>query len=445
MSAFVNADGQVNQNEIFYLEYIDALFAISAADRKNAVNITLEESIRHLSTLSLRERLGVLKMVQQLALSDDDLSTEEATLLAALTMSLGFDSTLFSGVRILTFRSAVATGGKNALYVEAEWECSINEAIAREYTRLADLLHTEGYEFFYLPEMMRRIENRLPVFYNTLQYLHPQLSTGDINRIGNHLPQMTTASFTREMFLNHWNQKGVDLKAPAFILPLSLPDQNMEVNFLLFELIPGCSPYASLDSFFQLRRSIAERITALFPSYLQSFLSRYDRCHAWQINPEQDFMYYTGFHKIILDTLVRNHAPHTTALLCISEEGTIRLQRAQTLEVKMPALSRALYLFFLHHPEGIRLDDLKKHREEILKVYKQISSYKNEDQLRSAVWTLTDYTGSTLSSAISRIKKAFTPLAGEELSMYLISGPKGEEKQIHLDRSKVQSNFSYPE
>lgn len=441
LSEVVKADGEVNQNEIFYLEYIDQLFQINATDRKNAVSLTLEEAVRRLKQLSLPERYGVLRMVQQLSLSDNDLSTEESLLLTALSLSLNLHHPKLPNARILTINRFTGNVEGNVLFIEAEWNESCNRQIRSEYDAIQTLLHQEGYEFFYLPEIIRELRKRQDSFGNTLRYLHPELTGVQLTEIGDNIKQLTTSSFTREMFLNQLNHQELGMDTPAFFF--QLPDLHgaQEVNFLLLNIAPDDSPFNLLCSFFDFRQNIDLCLPALFPIVHERSLMRYERSHARQMNREHDFQCYTGFHKIILDTLVKYHADQDNGLLEIDERGKFILHTPNPLEVKIPALAKSLYLFFLNYPEGIRLDDLKKHREEILSIYKYISTYKNEAQLRQAVWALTDYTGNTLSSAISRIKKAFCDLLGKEAGIYHITGAKGEPKRIYLDRSKVKNQL----
>lgn len=441
LSEFAKADGEVNQNEIFYLEYIDSLFQISATDRKNAVSLTLEEAVRRLKRLSLPERYGVLRMVQQLSLSDNDLSSEESLLLTALSLSLDLHHPELPNARILTINRFTGDVKGNVLFVEAEWDELCNCQIRSEYDTIQALLQQEGYEFFYLPEIIRKLGKQQDSFVNTLRYLHPELTSSQLAGIGDNIQQLTTSFFTREMFLNQLNHQELGIDTPAFFF--QLPDLHgaREVNFLLLHIAPGHSPLSQLRSFFDFRQNIEFCLPGLFPAEYERSLIRYERSHARQMDREHDFQCYTGFHKIILDTLVKYNANQDKGLLEIDERGKLILHTPNPLEVKIPALAKSLYLFFLNYPEGIRLDDLKKHREEILIIYKYISTYKNETQLRQAVWALTDYTGNTLSSAISRIKKAFCDLLGKEAGIYLISGAKGEPKRIYLDRSKIKNQL----
>ena len=103
----------------------------------------------------------------------------------------------------------------------------------------------------------------------------------------------------------------------------------------------------------------------------------------------------------------------------------------------MPALCKALYIFFLFHEDGMSLNYLNDHKEELYRIYRGISTYGDDELLRKAIDNLTDFIGSTINANLSRIRKAFRDILGEEASPYLIKGEKGGRKIIHLDRSLV--------
>jgi len=103
----------------------------------------------------------------------------------------------------------------------------------------------------------------------------------------------------------------------------------------------------------------------------------------------------------------------------------------------MPALCKALYIFFLLHEDGMSLNYLNDHKPELYRIYRRISTYGDEELLNKAIDNLTDFIGSTMNANLSRIRKAFRDILGDEANIYLIKGEKGGRKIIHLDRSLV--------
>lgn len=440
LSEFVRADGIVNQNEICYLQYIYGILNITPDVVKNAATLDLADAVRQLAQLEIRDKYAVMKMVQQLVLSDNELSPEESLLLTALTISLQVGHPDIPSGRILSVEGFTRKVEGNVLYVEASYDESVNREICDQYDSLVSFLKGHHYDFFYLPAVIHQIGSRKAVFRNTLQYIQPELSAATLDQVDRQIHELSTSFFAREMFLNQMSQKGLSSLKPSFFFQLPDQNENNFSNFLLVE-IDERQPEGLLRSFFSIREHICDLIATLPPAVYQDYLSRFNRDSVDTIDPESDFQCYTGFHKIIIDTILKYNASQQTGNLFIDETGRIFLKRPEWLEVKMPALARAFYLFYLQHEEGIRLDELKQYRSEILAIYRRVSTYQNEDQLKNTVRSLTDYTGNTLNTTISRIKKAFVNILGSEAPLYLIAGEKGAPKKIHLDRRRVESAF----
>ena len=103
----------------------------------------------------------------------------------------------------------------------------------------------------------------------------------------------------------------------------------------------------------------------------------------------------------------------------------------------MHTLCKALYIHFLFHEEGIPLNYLSDYNSELYKIYRQISTYGDETLLQKAIDNLTDFVGNTMNATLSRIKKAFKDILGDDALPYLIQGEKGGRKTIHLERNRV--------
>ncbi len=150
-----------------------------------------------------------------------------------------------------------------------------------------------------------------------------------------------------------------------------------------------------------------------------------------------DAFQYTGFHKIIVDTLLKYHSDQGLSRLRVSDSGRLFLVDRKDAEVKIQTIGRALYILFLRHEEGIALTELADHRDELMNLYASISTYGDEDKLRQTVDNLVNFVGSTINPLLSRIRKSFTALLGAQAKDYLIEGGVGDRKKIHLDRRLV--------
>jgi hypothetical protein len=128
--------------------------------------------------------------------------------------------------------------------------------------------------------------------------------------------------------------------------------------------------------------------------------------------------------------------------LLIRRNGRMYLTDYGNLEIKMPALEKALYLLFLRHPEGIYLSTLNEYRQELYDLYARISNRGDMEDMRKRIDEMTNILRDQPSVKISRIKKAFTDALGNALAEhYIIQGENAERKSIKLDRKLVENQL----
>jgi hypothetical protein len=128
--------------------------------------------------------------------------------------------------------------------------------------------------------------------------------------------------------------------------------------------------------------------------------------------------------------------------LKIGKGNRLFLVDYENIEVRMPAMEKTLYLFFLRHPEGINISMLRKDRKELIEIYKNVSTRGRLEDMDLRMNTLLNTLNEQISIKISRIKKAFTDAIGASLAdHYIIQGPNAEKKLIKLDRNLVIETF----
>ena len=124
--------------------------------------------------------------------------------------------------------------------------------------------------------------------------------------------------------------------------------------------------------------------------------------------------------------------------LNITTSNRIFLIDFDNREVKMDDLTKALYFFFLRHPEGARLKELQDHEPEILRIYSGITGRDDPDKIRESVHNLLDPFANNLNVSLSRIKKAFRDVVGDRIArFYYISGTPAQPRTLPLDRDLV--------
>lgn len=107
-------------------------------------------------------------------------------------------------------------------------------------------------------------------------------------------------------------------------------------------------------------------------------------------------------------------------------------------EVRMDDLTKALYFFYLRHPEGVALKGLTTYRDEILRYYAGITGRDDPKAIAESVDKLLSPFDNNLNVSISRIKKAFRDIVGERVArFYYVDGRYAEARRVALDRDLV--------
>lgn len=124
--------------------------------------------------------------------------------------------------------------------------------------------------------------------------------------------------------------------------------------------------------------------------------------------------------------------------LVIEKDFRITLPDFHNLEIELTPLPKAVFLFFLRHPEGVMLKHLCDHRTELLEIYKLISYRETWDEMVRSINELIDPTKNSINEKCSRIKEAFVRHFDVRLAQnYFITGDRGKEKRITLNRDLV--------
>lgn len=434
LSDLVQCDGIVNQGEIDYLQRAYEVFGITLTSRQKATRISLSVAVTTLRTLGQIEKSAILWVFQRISLSDNTLDASEKLLLTALLLSIGIDLPQTRGInaKFVSISNLNFEIHNAVLYVEADYDAQVNESIERDYEAICKLLRKSHREFFYLPHVIRDLESKKPTFRNTLSYIEPTLTADQLDHIDHNLSELSSVFLSKEIFLNYLNANGLKINKPSFLMKIGNMRPGVSQDFLIIETTD--QPLRTLKRIARLYSHIPK----IHPVLTDAKEKQLVRKMALKADRQpKDELNYTGLHKIILDTLLKYNANRELSRLYITKRAEIFLTDRNNTEVKMPALCRALYVFFLLHPDGVLLSHLNDHKEELYRIYRQASVYSDDDLLRKAIDNLTNFVGATMNANLSRIRKAFRDLISDEAAIYLIKGEKGGRKIIHLDRSLV--------
>lgn len=434
LSDLVQCDGIVNQGEIDFLQQIYSVLQINLASRKRASTLSLSEAVKILHGLGPNEKRALLFLFQQLSVADDALDKSESLLITALILSIGIEIPETQGLKahFVSIPNLNFDTRNAVLYVEPTYDETVNTAISNDYEAICKLVSSAKREFFYLPEALHDLQGKKNTFRNTLNYIEPTLSEEQLDIIDRGLGQLDSVFLSKEIFLNYLNTSGLTIEKPAFFFKIENKMPGSHQDFLILEI--NEAPLDTLRRIFKLNKRISDLQLKDLTVKEKRFMERI----ALKPNETQkDELDYTGFHKIIIDILLKYNASHEVSRLFINTSGGIFLTDRNNTEVKMPALSKALYILCLLEEDGVLLTHLNDYKPKLYKIYRQISTYGDNDLLNQAIANLTDFVGSTMNATLSRIKKAFTSILGDAATPYLIKGEKGGRRTIHLDRNLV--------
>lgn len=121
--------------------------------------------------------------------------------------------------------------------------------------------------------------------------------------------------------------------------------------------------------------------------------------------------------------------------LVVNKDLKIILPNYNEVEVKMPAMCRAIYILFLRHPEGIALRDFADHRAELEGIYTIVKPGRDDAIATAAFDNLLNPMSNTLNEYISKIKRCFALcIINDEVARnYYITGKKGEAYGVALN------------
>lgn len=124
--------------------------------------------------------------------------------------------------------------------------------------------------------------------------------------------------------------------------------------------------------------------------------------------------------------------------LRITKDYRIFLVDYQNMEIKLPVLPKAVFLLFLHHPEGIRFKELTDYYSELLQIYLKMNPIGGRMKQEQSIRDVTDPCNNSINEKCARIREAFVRNFDDRLAQnYYVTGKRGEPKRITLDKSMI--------
>ena len=104
----------------------------------------------------------------------------------------------------------------------------------------------------------------------------------------------------------------------------------------------------------------------------------------------------------------------------VDEDYNILLPYFDNLEVKLSHLTKVIYLLFYNNPKGIYISELWKYKEDLKKLYTNISNQSDFERMMISIDDLVNPNSKSIYTHISRIKSAFYKLMDKQYADYYI-------------------------
>ena len=127
----------------------------------------------------------------------------------------------------------------------------------------------------------------------------------------------------------------------------------------------------------------------------------------------------------------------------VNGDMKIVLPEYDEMEVKMPAMSRTLYILFMklrkQGMDGIVLKNIDQYRDDIINIYNLVKPGARESRVAQSVDNLCDPLSDSLNQAISRVNRCIKSVITDKklVEQYMITGNKGKEYGIALDSELI--------
>ena len=123
----------------------------------------------------------------------------------------------------------------------------------------------------------------------------------------------------------------------------------------------------------------------------------------------------------------------------VNGDMKIVLPEYDEMEIKMPAMSRTLYILFMKLRKqgtgGIVLKNIDQYRDDINDIYNLVKPGASERRVAQSVENLCDPFSDSLNQTISRVNRCIRNVIADKklVEQYMITGARGEEYGIALD------------
>ncbi|ULB35211.1 MULTISPECIES: hypothetical protein [Proteiniphilum] len=327
------------------------------------------------------------------------------------------------------------------IYIEPSFDDNANKAIVENYQFIVDSFKQIGISFIYLPKLLTNDS-----FNKVMDYNHPYFNNYDQADLAKLYPQLINhfKIISDEPVLAYFSDEADEVYKFEFH-PCGCGTAKEQLTVNIKEILNEIN---QIKAEIQLREDQEPHLEFRILDYSVEYKkekdadSHFERV-AFEI-PEDlrkkiNELKEAGYLSKLIEFLEElQKTTRKLSRLHITKDFKIYLMDYEMKEVKMSPLPKALYFLFLNHPEGILFKELTDYRTELMTIYKNISLRENPDEARESIKKMTDPFDNSVNEKCSRIRTAFLRVVAEDIAEnYYITGYRGEEKKILLDRELV--------
>lgn len=320
---------------------------------------------------------------------------------------------------------------KYAIYYESSFSAPVNKYIEDHFDEISKALYHVGFTFLYIPRILAEINA-------SADYIAPQGHP----KLQDH--------FNAEDFYAIITDSIVRLPpndVPMLLMPVPDSSCGYPEDMLDFSMFPCYCCELNYENDSQFAYILQQHINQISSDFRQ-FNALYrpldddaDHKTIEQISNEIRLrinqLYAMGVTDYVIRQLVQLPEPQLSRV-CITPDFRILLTDYGDMEIQMPPLSKALWLLYLRHPEGLLFKQLTDHRQELYDLYGVLSPREDTDSMNRSIDDIIDCTKNSVNEKASRIKAAFVSRIHDSLaSSYYLVGRAGEPKRIRLDRALI--------
>ena len=351
----------------------------------------------------------------------------------------------------LTFKNLpFVPESRQVIYVESSYHKKLNKFICNHYEWLRETFGRFGYDFCYLPMLSEEV----------ISYNAPYLTEEECH--------------AKIADITSLDKYAIDDKAiePSLVFSLDIPVEDAKGNTVLQAVaIKTKWLVPTKDTFTRLAKEIRDVEQAQYRHYREIeekkkgkeseqprfSVGPHDSGVSGRIVDSDDADYKFDYESMKLIDEIRtrikalqNKGVNTLILhniidkeerlsrLRITKDYRIFLVDYNNMEIKLPVLPKAVFLLFLHHPEGIRFKELIDYYPELLKIYLTLNPTGGRMRQEQSIRDITDPRNNSINEKCARIREAFVRNFDDRLAKnYYVTGKRGEHKRITLDKSMI--------